>query len=71
MHGFYYHYHRLNRVAFKTINWMGTSPATVTLLDKWWRCLEDMATKPYGDKQMEVEHYYQDYVKSRGLLQFF
>ncbi len=59
---FYYHYHRLNRIAFKTIDWRPPSPATIDLLDKWWRCLESMATKTYGDKQMEEEHYYQDYV---------
>ena len=59
---FYYHYHRLHRAAFLTVDWKGKSPATVALLDRWWYCLENMATKPYADKQMEEEHYYQDYV---------
>lgn len=37
------------------------SPKTVKLLDQWWFSLETMASKPFANRQMEVEHYYRDY----------
>jgi len=57
---FHYHYHKRGRRPLFVVNWE-PSDKMVKMLDKWWFCLETMATKPFADKKMETEHYYRDY----------
>ncbi len=57
---FHYHYTFKTRRALISPSHK-PSPETVKLLDQWWFCLETMATKPFADHQMEVEHYYRDF----------
>ncbi|NPA95640.1 MAG: hypothetical protein GXO58_09475, partial [Thermodesulfobacteria bacterium] len=57
---FHYHYSRRDRKPL-FIGKGSPSDLMVNILDRQWFCLETMATKPFADHQMEVEHYYRDY----------
>ncbi len=63
---FYYHYSRRDRWPLFVMSHK-PSPRMLQLLDKWWFCLQTMATKPFNDGQMVEERYYRDY----PLLAFF
>ena len=54
---FLYPYSRMNREPL-----MGRYKLMTAFLDKAWFSLKAMATRPYADHQMEVEHYYRDFV---------
>lgn len=57
---FHYHYSKKHRKAWGAL---GHKPSLkmIKLLDQWWFCLEAMATKPFADRQMEEELYYQGF----------
>jgi hypothetical protein len=57
---FHYHYSKKGRRALWIVS-EKPSARMVHLLDQWWLSLKLMATKPFADKQMEVEHYYRDF----------
>ncbi len=57
---FHYHYSRRNRKPLY-IGKGSPSDLMVKILDRQWFCLKIMATNPFADHQMEVEHYYRDY----------
>ena len=59
---FHYHYSRRGRDPIFLNKNGKPSDLMINMLDRQWFCLKTMATKPFADHQMEVEHYYRDYI---------
>lgn len=57
---FHYHYSKKGRRGLWVVS-EKPSVRMVHLLDQWWVSLKLMATEPFADKQMEIEHYYRDF----------